>query len=87
MGKTVELPDDVYELVQREAAARNVAPAQFVCDVLRQSRRPSRNQHMEEAGLIMNSPHAEPCARKAAPQPLETLDGSLVSDTIINERR
>jgi hypothetical protein len=87
MGKTLELPDDVYEIAQREAAARNVDPAQFVCDLLRQAQRPSLNERMEKAGLIMNRPHAGPHARKLAPQPLKTLDGSLVSDVIIRERR
>jgi hypothetical protein len=87
MGKSLELPDDVYEIVEREAAARRVAPSQFICDMLRQARHVPLSERLLAAGLVMNQSHGGAGERKPPPEPLQTLDGSLVSDVIIRERR
>lgn len=85
MGKTLELPDDVWEKIQREARARRMAPAELVRESLDRLQKPDLNDLLRTRGRTKSRPRPGPCQSKPFRR-IRTKDGSLVSELIIQDR-
>ena len=85
MGKILELPDDVWDKIQREAHARNMDPAELVRESLDHLRKPDLNDLLRARGRSRSRPRPGPCQSEPFSR-IHTKDGSLVSELIIRER-
>jgi hypothetical protein len=85
MGKLLELPDDVWEEIQRQARARRVEPVELLRESLERLRKPDLNELLRARGRTRSRPHPGPCQSNPFPR-VQTKDGSLVSERIIQDR-
>jgi hypothetical protein len=88
MGKTVTLPDEVYERLKQQAAAQGITIPELISKLehdLEEARLDAAEESMRAEGLLLprraarsdDSPSFEPVPVKGKP----------VSETIIEERR
>ena len=88
MGKTVTLPDEVYERLEQHAAAQGITLPELISKLehdLEEARLDAAEESMRPNGLLL--PQREP-----APGDLMDFDpvpilGKPLSETIIEERR
>lgn len=85
MGKVLELPDEVYATVEDEARRLNIEPAEIVRQAVERMRKPTLSEILQARGRVVNRPREGPSMTERFPL-IETRDGSLVSDQIIQDR-
>jgi len=85
MGRTLELPDDVWEKIQREAHARDMEPAELVRESLDRLESPDLNDLLRARGRTTSQPRPGPCQPRRFRR-IRTRDGSLVSELLIQDR-
>ncbi len=85
MGKLLELPDDIYAAVEDEARKQNTEAAEIVRRAVEKMRKPTLSEILQAKGRVVNRPREGPSMTERFPL-IETKDGSLVSDQIIQDR-
>jgi len=85
MGKALELPDDIWERIQREAHVRQIEPAELVRESLDRLQKPDLNDVLRAQGRTKSRPRPGPCQSKPFCR-IRTKDGSLLSESIVQDR-
>lgn len=86
MGKTLELPDALYDTIEHEARQNNMKPVEFLAQAIELRRSVTTLDLLRLHGQTVSRPRQGPCMTEPFPL-LQTSDGSLVSDLVIKERR
>lgn len=85
MGKLVELPDDLWAMIEQEARARQVQPAELLRDFVERFQYSELNELLRARGRTSSHPRSGPCQVTSFPR-MQTRDGSLVSEQIVQDR-
>ena len=85
MGKLLELPDDVWAKIEQEARVRNMEPVELVRASVERLQKPDLNDLLRARGRPRSRPRPGPCQLTPFPR-IQTKDGSLISDRIIQDR-
>lgn len=86
MPKILQLPEELYETIEREARRRRIDPVEFVTQAVELKRELTTLELLRQTGQTKSRPRPGPCMKERPPL-LKTKDGSLVSDLVIEERR
>jgi hypothetical protein len=88
MGKTIMLPDEVYDRLDQQAAAQGISIADFISRLeheLEEARLDAAEESMRAKGLLLPRRASAPDALlDFEPVPIK---GKPLSETIIEERR
>jgi hypothetical protein len=88
VGKTITLPDDVYERLEQQAAARGITIPELISKLeheLEEARLDAAEESMRAKGLLLPKRELAPGALlDFEPVPIK---GKPLSETIIEERR
>lgn len=88
MGKTVTLPDDVYERLERQAAAQGLRVPELIARLERElenARMAAAIEAMRAVGVLLTRDQSLTSTRKEFKQ--VPVLGKPVSESIIEERR
>lgn len=85
MGKLLELPDDVWARIEQEARARQIDPTELVREFVEGLQNSDLNEALRARGCTRSRPRPGPC-QPTAFRRIQTRDGSLVSEQIIQDR-